>query len=130
MKIVKNIKNMIVLQLIFLILGVLLLVGIKTGWIYKISGCQIKEQFGFFCPTCGATRCMISFMNLQFQESFQYHPTFFILICYVGIADLIYIINTIRNKKILKFLYPSNFLLCIWLSMYVLQYILRLSEII
>ena len=130
MKMSKKMKNMIILQTILIILGVLLILAIEFGWIYQIPDCNIKEKFGFVCPTCGITRCAISLIKFQFIESFLYHPTFFIFVFYAGIVDFIYIINTIFNKTYFKFLYPSIPILCIGLIQFVLQYILRLSGMI
>ncbi len=125
-----NIKNMLVLQVIFAIIGVLIILLVKFNLFEIFPTCIFRQKYDCICPTCGITRCTINLVNFNFKSAFMYHPTFFILILYGGITDFIYIINTVSKKNFFKFLYPSIPILCIFLCMHVIQYICRMIIII
>ena len=125
----KERNYVLVLQLFLILAGVLVLFLIKSNIIYKMPTCTIKTNLGIICPSCGGTRCVINLLQLNFKEAFRYHPTFFILCIYLGIADFLYIINSIFKKNYLKFLYPSLPIFFIFITMYCLQYIIRLCLI-
>lgn len=125
----KKCKNVLVLQLFLILVGVLVLFLIKSNIIYKMPVCTIRTHIGIICPSCGGTRCVINLMQLNFKQAFIKHPTICLAIIYLGIADFLYIINSIFKKNYLKFLYPSIPILIIFLIMYCLQYIVRLCLI-
>jgi len=126
----RNKKKMIILQLMLLLVGVLAIFAIKTNIIEIIPPCAVKEYLGIICPTCGVTRCVKNIMNFNFGTAFMYHPMFFIIACYLIFVDLLYVFNTIFNKKILKFMYPSFKFLAIFYILFFVQYFYRLYMII
>ena len=63
--------------------------------------CIIHELFGIYCPGCGGTRMLISFIQLDFYQAFRWNPLLFILLI-IGIIYLIVnIIIYIRKKEII-----------------------------
>ena len=70
----------------------------------------------FYALVVGATRCIISFFNGDFSTSFLYNPFMFILIIYLFLLNVLYIINTILNKKYLTIFYPKWYYVVIYSS--------------
>lgn len=130
MKIKKETERVIVLQSILIIIGVLLLLANNLGLLNQLPLCVFREKYGIICPTCGVTRCVINFLNLNFKQALLYHPTLFVFITYVGFVDFLYIINVLLKKNFLKFLYPSLSILYIFLAMFVIQYIFRICMLV
>ncbi len=110
----KEYKKMIIIQLVFLIIGILTVIIINTNLINFIPKCWINEKFGLLCTSCGGTRCVINFLQGNFIKAFKYHSVFFLIIIYILITDIVYIINTLTNKNIAKWLYPKPYYLIIW----------------
>lgn len=119
-KIIKNNKylKLLLIQLTLIIVFVFIFVFVKSSLINLIPPCYWQENYGFNCPSCGSTRCIISLMNGDFSSAFSYNPFTFILIMYVFLLDLLYIINTISDKKYLKFLYPKWWYVIIYFSLW------------
>lgn len=129
-----NIKNkkvkFILLQVFLLMLGVVLVL-IDIFLIRKLNiECAYKSILGLPCISCGGTRCLRSILTLNFVEAFKLHPTFFLLFFYLVFVDLIYFFNTLFDKKIFIKLYPSLKIFYIFLSLFVIQYIVRLTFIL
>ena len=57
----KKIKNMLLLELGIVFLVLIIFIIIKFNIIKYIPPCFIHEKFGILCPSCGGTRCVISF---------------------------------------------------------------------
>lgn len=104
----KKIKNMLLLELGIIFLVLIIFIAIKLNIIKYIPTCIIKQNFGILCPSCGGTRCVTNLILGNFKESFLYHPVFFVTIIYLVFANIIYIVNSIRKKEILTFLYPKT----------------------
>ena len=119
-------RKMLILQLILVLVGVLAVLIIKTNIIKLIPPCTVRSYVGIICPTCGVTRCIKNIFNLNFKMAFNYHPMFFIIVMYLGLVDLLYVINTWFDKNFLKFLYPSFKFLIIFYTLFFIQYFYRL----
>jgi hypothetical protein len=67
--------------------------------------CTFKLLFGIPCFTCGITRSIISFLNLDFKEAFIFHPLLLIIIAYIifGILDVLKIRNISKSEIYLLF---------------------------
>jgi hypothetical protein len=67
--------------------------------------CTFKLLFGVPCFTCGITRSIISFINLEFKEAFFFHPLLLIIIAYIifGILDVLKIRNISKYEIYLLF---------------------------
>ena len=89
-----------------------------------IPHCFWQENFNLICPGCGSTRCVISLINGDFLQSFTYNPFLFVLIVYVFLLNLLYIINTILDKKYLKIFYPKWWYIVIYFSLWVIYTII------
>lgn len=126
----ENIKKMLILQLIIFSIGVLAIILTKTSITKLIPPCTVKKAIGVICPTCGVTRCVSNFLSLNFEASFMYHPVAFILTSYLIFIDIIYIINTVFDKKFFKILYPSINLLIIFFVVFFFQYFYRVYMIV
>ena len=103
----EKIKKMLLLELGILFLVLIVFVIVKSNLIQFMPQCIINEHFGIQCPSCGATRCVINFINGNFVQSFKYHPIIFITITYLFFVNLLYKFNSFRKKDIAKFLYPK-----------------------
>ena len=104
----KKIKNMLLLELGIIFLVLIIFIVVKSNITKYFPTCFIYERTGILCPSCGGTRCVSNFVFGNFKASFLYHPIFFITIIYLGIVNIIYIINSFRKKEILTFLYPKT----------------------
>ena len=110
-----KIKRMLILELGILFLVLIIFIIAKYKIFSIIPKCIINSIFGIECPSCGGTRCVVNFILGNFQESFTYHPIFFITLIYLIIVNLIYIINSFRKKEILKWIYPKSKFWIIWI---------------
>lgn len=126
----KDIKKMLILQLAIVSIGVLAIILTKTSITKLIPPCMVRDAIGIICPTCGVTRCVSNFLSLNFEASFMYHPVAFILTLYLIFIDIIYIINTVFDKKFFKILYPSINLLVIFFVVFFFQYFYRVYMIV
>lgn len=104
----KKLKKMFLIELGILFLVLIIYIAIKIGAINLIPKCIIRTHFHILCPSCGGTRCVISFLNGNFVDSFKYHPIFFITIIYFILVNILFIINSFREKEIATFLYPKT----------------------
>ena len=113
-------KNIIitVLSILFVILYFVFLSLIK----YKC----IFHQFGIWCPGCGGTRMIISFVKLDFYQAFRWNPLLFILlIC--GIVYLIIGIIMFIKKKVI--LVPTKKLIIFIIVLLIVYMIIRNIDI-
>lgn len=103
----KKYKNLLIIEgsILLTILSAILLINSK--FINLIAGCAYNKLTGLLCPTCGGTRCVCSILDGRFYDAMRYNILVFVIIVYFLIVNLIYIINTIFNKKILIILYPK-----------------------
>ena len=103
----KKIKKMLFIESGILILILIVFLIIQLGFVYLIPECIIHKNFGILCRGCQGTRWVINFSKGNFIDSFNFHPVFFVTIIYMLFVNLIFIINSFRNKEILTFLYPK-----------------------
>lgn len=88
----KLILILISFLIIYFILSELLDVGIP---------CLFYEITGYYCPGCGITRLLFSFLKLDFYQAFRYNPLIFILILITGIYWLVkFILKKFMNISI------------------------------
>ncbi len=88
----KLILILISFLIIYFILNELLDVGIP---------CLFYEITGYYCPGCGITRLLFSFLKLDFYQAFRYNPLIFILIIITGIYWLVkFILKKFMNISI------------------------------
>lgn len=88
---------------VIFVLGLVYLITKDTTF----SKCIIFENFHFFCPTCGGTRSVINFVQMNWKQSYEYHPIFFLTMLYILIINIIFLINIINNKENFKSIYPN-----------------------
>ena len=110
--------KLLLIQLLILLVLVLIFVFVNSSLINIIPSCYWYENYGIHCFSCGSTRCIINFINGNFSSSFLSNPFTFILIIYLFSLDLLYIINTILDKKYLKFFYPKWWYVIIYFSLW------------
>ncbi len=84
-----------------------LYVFVNSEYIKILPQCWIYQTVGLLCPACGGTRCVIYLLNLNWIEAFFSHIIFFIGICYLVVANIVYLINLNREKKIAIWIYPK-----------------------
>ncbi len=117
---IKNNKylKLLLIQLSIVFVLVFIFVFTKSSLVNIIPLCFWKINYGFYCPSCGSTRCVISLINFDFSSAFSYNTFLFILIMYLFLLDLLYIINTIFNKSYLKIFYPKWYYVIIYFSLW------------
>ncbi len=64
--------------------------------------CPFKKIFHIPCPFCGLTRSVHSLINLKIKESISYNILTIPLILFIAIINIIFIIEIISNKRIIK----------------------------
>lgn len=96
-------KYWIFLPLIFGLIGLLLVhLGLGIENLPKIP-CFFKKITSLPCPTCGATRALLSFLKFDFIKSFQYHFVFtllYFLLDYIYLRALIEFIFKRPYKRV------------------------------
>lgn len=121
-----EIQKMIFIQLGIVLIAIGTILFVEMGWVQLLPECQFRQQYGIICPSCGMTRCSIHILHFQWKEAFLYHPTLFLCVIWLGLADVIYIWNTIFQKKLGTFFFPSLGWLYFFLSLFVIQYVVKL----
>lgn len=101
-------RKLIINELIIILLIILIYFIANTKLINLVPNCVINDKFNILCPSCGATRCILNIFKLEFITAFLYNPLIFILIIYFFIFNLVYIYNTITDKKLFYFLYSKK----------------------
>lgn len=100
---------------ILLIIGfIVLLIGYIKILMLLNYKCIIHEMFGIYCPGCGGTRMIISFIHLDFYQAFRWNPLLFILLI-IGIIYLIIDIIVYFRKKVI--LVPN---LKVWIGLVII----------
>lgn len=110
--------KLMILQFSILLVLICIFLFVHSSFVTIIPSCFWKEYYHITCPSCGATRCVISLSNGNLQEAFTYHPFLFILISYLFFLDVIYIVHTITKKDFWKIFYPKWWYVilyaCLW----------------
>ena len=80
-------------QIIIFIMVIILL--------YLLDGlyCPINKVFNLYCPGCGITRCIISFLQFNFYQSFRYNPLIFILLPFLSVYIIYKLYIWLFDKK-------------------------------
>jgi hypothetical protein len=63
--------------LIFVALAVVARFGLHSG--FPFPQCWLRKLTGVPCPSCGCTRSLAAWANLDFQQALQFNPLFFML---------------------------------------------------
>ena len=114
-KITKKNVILIVLSVVLLVIYFLFLNLIK----YR---CMFHEFLDIWCPGCGGTRMIISFVKLDFYQAFRWNPLLFILLICGIIYLIIGIIMFIRKRVILV---PTMKLIVFIIILLILYMIIR-----
>ena len=99
----KEYKRLIAVETAIALVVLVIFICVKTDIINLIPKCIFYENLHVFCPACGGTRMVEYAFQFKFLEAFKMHPMFFMFGIYLGILNLVYIINVIWNKKIVVF---------------------------
>ena len=92
--------------------GQVVLMGVLLVLSSKIT-CPFKIIFQIPCPFCGMTRAIDSLLKLHIKESINYNILLIPLLISILIIDIIYIIEIIKNKKLIKKRINSKILILI-----------------
>ena len=123
---VDNKRKLIISQSVIFIIGIIVFILAKTRKIFFFSKCIFKEAINIPCIVCGCTRCIINICDFKFIEAFKYHPSFFCLCIYLLIVDVLFIYNSVTEKNVGKRVYSSLVPFYIFITMFALQYVVRL----
>ena len=83
------------------LIGQVIFLGISIYISQKIT-CPFKRIFHISCPFCGLTRSCIALMNLKIKEAISYNILTIPTIMITFIIDIIFIIEIILNKRMIK----------------------------
>ena len=121
----KKYYKLIIIEFSIIALITIIFLFVNSNFINFIPHCFWQENFNLTCHGCGSTRCIINFINGDFYLAFSYNPFLFILIVYLFLLNLLYIINTILDKKYLKFFYPKWWYIVIYFLLWTIYTIIR-----
>lgn len=96
---------------VFYILSALSILGILAVGIVHITGvnldnslpeipCSFRTATGLYCPGCGGTRAFLAILNLNFVESFLFHPVLLISLIIIIVFIISHILNILSKDKI------------------------------
>lgn len=101
LKVFKTINYNVSKKTVSIIIGsILLFIGYIIFLTIIKFRCPFHELLGIWCPGCGGTRMIISFVHLDFYQAFRWNPLCFILLI-VGIFYIIIGIILYIRKKII-----------------------------
>lgn len=96
----KQYKRLIVIEIAIILSILVTYLIVKTNIIGSFPKCIFYEKFGIFCPSCGGTRFISNLFEFRFWNAFLVQPIFFITAIYLGVLNIIYVVNVLLNKKI------------------------------
>ncbi len=70
-----------------------------------INTCIIKQVTGIPCPSCGATRSIISLLQYNLEEALYWNPIGIILVIIMTISPIWIVIDYLRKKNSLYIFY-------------------------
>lgn len=108
-------------SIVVTILTILLLIFYFI-FLNKIKYKCLFHQLGIWCPGCGGTRMIISFVNLDFYQAFRWNPLFFILTIFGIVYLIINVVMYIRKKVILV---PTIKVIIFFIILLIIYMILR-----
>ena len=95
-------KNKPSLKQGFFVLGLIVIIVIWTRLLNFINyRCPIHELLDLYCPGCGGTRMFLSFIHLDFYQSFRWNPLLFIFLVLFIIYLIVGIIIFIKKRVII-----------------------------
>ena len=121
----KKYKKFIIIESGILLGIICVYIFVNSNLLNIIPQCMIKQILGILCPGCGGTTCVINILKGNFIEAAKANIIIFIAIIYVIILNTVYIINTFKKNKILKFVYMKESYVYVWLFMYLIFEIVR-----
>lgn len=98
---------------------------VNSKYIEMLPSCWVYSFTGKFCPACGGTRCVIYILKGEWKEAFLSHMVFFIGILYGVIINIVYIINSNKEKKIGTWIYPKYWYSIIFVILLIIYTIVR-----
>ncbi len=91
--------------------GIILLIYIIVLTAFDIH-CPFADIIGIKCPTCGASRALVSLLTLDFQSYYSYHPLAIPLVVSVWIMiNIEYFKHKIAATSVAIFVVSLNFIL-------------------
>ncbi|MCI8637171.1 MAG: DUF2752 domain-containing protein [Clostridia bacterium] len=119
-----NKKSIIIITVEILII-ISLYIFINSNYIEIIPKCWIYQNTKILCPACGGTRCLINLLKGNWIEAFFSNMIFFVTFIYLGILNIIYIINLNKEKKVAVWLYPKYWYVIIFAIFLIIYTIVR-----
>ncbi len=73
------------------------------GW--SLGDCRFREMLHIYCPGCGGTRCVMSFLDGRIGYSFLCYPALYVAGLNIVIYDTVILVSLIKkSEKPLRFL--------------------------
>ena len=98
------------IKIMLLVQGIILLAGTITTAIILLTfsrDCNILVTYDMLCPSCGGRAMVENVATGNIITAFIAHPIYFIGITYLLVLNVIFIINSFREKPICKWIYPK-----------------------
>lgn len=118
-------KKSIIIIIIEILVIVALYIFINSSYIETIPKCWIYQSTTILCPACGGTRCIINLLKGNWIKAFFSHMIFFITFIYLGILNVVYIINLNKEKKSVMWIYPKYWYIIIFAVLLIIYTIIR-----
>ena len=64
--------------------------------------CLLRKLTGIPCPTCGCTRSLAAWVNLDFEQAFRFNPLFFLICVGVLVWGAMWILEVIQGRAFFK----------------------------
>ncbi len=118
-------KKSIIIIIIEIIVITTLYIFINSSYIEIIPKCWVYEKTRILCPACGGTRCIINLLKGNWVEAFISHMVFFVTFIYLGVLNVVYIINLNKEKKVAMWIYPKYWYIIIFAILLIIYTIIR-----
>lgn len=104
--------------------GILFMVIMKINVSDIIGPCMFHAITGLYCPGCGGTRAVISFIKCDFIRSFYYHP----VVPYAGFMYILFMIRgtiAMFSKEKYPYMKFSFIYIYIGIAIIIVQFIIK-----
>ncbi len=99
-KLKKNLYILIIMNISLLSFGILYTLLLENDPDFlKASFCIFKDRLNLYCPACGASRSIASFLRFNFISSFLYYPPIIISAAVIIDYDRRLIMSVIRKNS-------------------------------
>lgn len=119
-----NKKSIIIITIEILVI-ITLYIFINSSYVEIIPKCWVYQNTKILCPACGGTRFIINLLKGNWIEAFFSHMIFCAAFIYLGILNIVYLINLNKEKKVAMWIYPRYWYIIIFAILLLVYTIMR-----